>query len=98
MRISLRTYLIPDANSYRQQALHHLTRASQPERAHGECELQHLAPRGFEDPVKRDCDQEERDEVQRFVGLLVRRNCVVRWRKPACGGYEYEGNKPRYDL
>lgn len=49
--------------TYRQQPLHNLTRNAQSERAHKERKLQHFAPRGLEDPVEREREQEEGDEV-----------------------------------
>jgi len=79
--------------THRQQSLHHLAHTAQPKCANSKCELQHLAPRCLEDPVERERDEEEGDEVQHFVGLLVARDGVVGRGEAGCGRDEEESGE-----
>jgi hypothetical protein len=79
-------------HAYRQQPLHDLARNSKPKRDDNECVVYHFPPGRLEDPVERQRQQEEGDEVQRFVGLLVRWRDIVFLRGEAArGGNENEG-------
>lgn len=63
--------------SYRQQALHDLTRDTQAQRANTERQLYNLPAIRLKDPVEGNRDGEEGEKVQRFVALLVGGNFVV---------------------
>lgn len=84
--------------TYRQQALHNLACNAEPNGAHNERELQHFAPAGLKDPVEREREQEEGDEVQRFVGLLVRWDRVVGGREAGGGRDEDQGDESACDV
>lgn len=70
-----------------------LTRDAEPNGAHNECVLQHLAPARLEDPVECERKQEEGHKVQSLVGLLVRWDRVVARREAGGGRDEYQGDE-----
>jgi len=76
--------------------LYNLARKAQPQRAHRESKLQHFPSRSLKDPVEGECEREEGDVVECFVGLTVGGNFVVGAGEAAGGRDEDDGDEGRW--